>query len=139
MRLLPVLLLVVASQIHAFRQDTNGLRDYISEANHCLSDLRSRLNLTKPATRTLLGIVGVGYDDLLARSTLPAPAEIAVHWGEAAALTGRIAETLGHIGVLTCEFFATDDGPVGMTPTLDAAFSVSFSYTETRAGTSLPF
>ena len=33
---------------------------------------------------------------------------------------------------------ATDDGPVGMTPTLDAAFSVSFSYTETRAGTSLP-
>ncbi|WEK44095.1 MAG: 5-(carboxyamino)imidazole ribonucleotide synthase [Candidatus Sphingomonas colombiensis] len=49
---------------------------------------------------------------ILARSTLPAPAEIAAQWTEAAALTGRIAETLGHIGVLTCEFFATTDGPV---------------------------
>ncbi|PAV59263.1 hypothetical protein WR25_09904 isoform B [Diploscapter pachys] len=71
MRLLPILLLFFTSQIHAFRQDIHGLREYISEANHCLSDLRTRLNLTKPATRTLLGIVGVGYDDLLARSTLP--------------------------------------------------------------------
>ncbi|MFW2850437.1 5-(carboxyamino)imidazole ribonucleotide synthase [Sphingomonas sp. TX0543] len=54
----------------------------------------------------------VHEDAILARSTLPAPAEIARHWAEAAALTGRIAETLGHVGVLTCEFFATDDGPV---------------------------
>ena len=51
-------------------------------------------------------------DAILARSTLPAPAEIAVHWGPAAALTGRIAEALGHVGVLTAEFFATPDGPV---------------------------
>ena len=49
---------------------------------------------------------------ILARSTLPAPAEIAIHWAQAAALTGRIAEALGHVGVLTCEFFATADGPV---------------------------
>ncbi|KTF67366.1 5-(carboxyamino)imidazole ribonucleotide synthase [Sphingomonas sp. HT-1] len=51
-------------------------------------------------------------DGILARSTLPAPAEIARHWTEAAALSGRVAEALGHIGVLTCEFFATEQGPV---------------------------
>ncbi|VVT25288.1 N5-carboxyaminoimidazole ribonucleotide synthase [Sphingomonas sp. EC-HK361] len=49
---------------------------------------------------------------ILHRSTLPAPAEIAAHWAQAAALTGRIADALGHVGVLTCEFFATADGPV---------------------------
>ncbi|MGL4301569.1 MAG: 5-(carboxyamino)imidazole ribonucleotide synthase [Sphingomonas sp.] len=51
-------------------------------------------------------------DGILARSTLPAPAEIAAVWGEAAALTGRVAEALGHVGVLTCEFFVGSDGPV---------------------------
>jgi len=51
-------------------------------------------------------------DGILARSSLPAPAEIARQWGEAATLTGRIAETLGHIGVLACEFFVGADGPV---------------------------
>jgi 5-(carboxyamino)imidazole ribonucleotide synthase len=51
-------------------------------------------------------------DGILARSTLPAPAEIAAQWGEAAALTGRVAEALGHVGVLTCEFFVGEDGPV---------------------------
>lgn len=51
-------------------------------------------------------------DGILARSTLPAPAEIARHWAEAATLAGRVAEALGHVGVLTCEFFATDAGPV---------------------------
>lgn len=51
-------------------------------------------------------------DGILARSTLPAPAEIARQWGEAATLTGRIAETLGHVGVLTCEYFVGADGPV---------------------------
>ena len=54
----------------------------------------------------------VHEDGILARSTLPAPPEVAAQWTEAAALTGRIAETLGHVGVLTCEFFATADGPV---------------------------
>jgi len=51
-------------------------------------------------------------DGILARSTLPAPAEIAAHWGEAAALAGRIADRLGYVGVLACEFFAGADGPV---------------------------
>ncbi len=51
-------------------------------------------------------------DGILARSTLPAPAEIARHWTEAAALSARVAEQLGHVGVLTLEFFATEDGPV---------------------------
>ncbi|ONF94948.1 5-(carboxyamino)imidazole ribonucleotide synthase [Sphingomonas jeddahensis] len=51
-------------------------------------------------------------DGILARSTVPAPAPIAAHWTQAAALTGRIADALGHVGMLTCEFFATADGPV---------------------------
>ncbi len=51
-------------------------------------------------------------DGVLARSTLPAPTEIARVWGEAAALTGRIADRLGHVGVLACEFFVGSQGPV---------------------------
>ncbi|SDA27213.1 5-(carboxyamino)imidazole ribonucleotide synthase [Sphingomonas sp. NFR15] len=49
---------------------------------------------------------------ILARSSLPAPAEIAAQWGEAAALAGRVADRLGYVGVLACEFFAGADGPV---------------------------
>lgn len=51
-------------------------------------------------------------EGILHRSSLPAPAEIARHWAEAATLAGRVAEKLGHVGVLTLEFFATDAGPV---------------------------
>ena len=51
-------------------------------------------------------------DGILARSTLPAPAEIAAQWTEAAALAGRIADKLGYVGVLACEFFVGADGPV---------------------------
>jgi len=51
-------------------------------------------------------------DGILARSSLPAPAEIAAQWGEAAALAGRVADRLGYVGVLACEFFAGVDGPV---------------------------
>lgn len=51
-------------------------------------------------------------DGILARSSLPAPAEIARHWAEAAALAGRVADSLDYVGVLTCEFFATRQGPV---------------------------
>jgi 5-(carboxyamino)imidazole ribonucleotide synthase len=51
-------------------------------------------------------------DAILARSTIPAPPQIASLWAEAAALTGRIADALDHVGVLTCEFFATPEGPV---------------------------
>src|SRR5438094_191411 len=42
-------------------------------------------------------------DGILARSSLPAPAEIAAQWGEAAALAGRVADRLGYVGVLACE------------------------------------
>lgn len=51
-------------------------------------------------------------DGILYRSTLPAPAAIAAQWTEAAALTGRIADALDHVGVLTCEYFASAEGPV---------------------------
>lgn len=51
-------------------------------------------------------------EGILARSTVPAPAEIARHWTEAAALAGRVADALDYVGVLTLEFFATEDGPV---------------------------
>lgn len=49
---------------------------------------------------------------ILARSTVPAPAAIAAHVPAARDLTARIAAALDYVGVLTCEFFATADGPV---------------------------
>ncbi|GAA0738975.1 5-(carboxyamino)imidazole ribonucleotide synthase [Sphingomonas japonica] len=51
-------------------------------------------------------------DGILARSSLPAPGRVAVQWTEAAALAGRVADALDHVGMLTLEFFASDDGPV---------------------------
>ena len=51
-------------------------------------------------------------DGILARSSLPAPVEIARHWAIAAALAGRVADALDHVGVLTLEFFATPEGPI---------------------------
>lgn len=51
-------------------------------------------------------------DGILARSTLPAPAPVAAQWAEAATLTGRIADRLGYVGILTCEFFVGANGPV---------------------------
>lgn len=54
----------------------------------------------------------VHKDGILDTSTLPAPAEITAQWTEAATLAGRVAEALGHVGVLTLEFFAGSDGPV---------------------------
>lgn len=51
-------------------------------------------------------------DGILARSTLPAPAAVAAQWTEAAALAGRIADSLDYVGVLACEFFVGSQGPV---------------------------
>jgi 5-(carboxyamino)imidazole ribonucleotide synthase len=51
-------------------------------------------------------------DGVLARSSLPAPAQIASQWTEAAALAGRVADALSYVGVLTLEFFAGTDGPI---------------------------
>jgi len=49
---------------------------------------------------------------ILARSTVPAPARIEAQVGEARALAGKVADALDYVGVLTLEFFATQDGPV---------------------------
>ncbi len=54
----------------------------------------------------------VHRDAILRSSTLPAPAEILAQAEEATALAIRIAEELGYVGVLACEFFATENGPV---------------------------
>lgn len=54
----------------------------------------------------------VHRDAILRTSTLPAPLEITAQAEEATALAIRIAEELGYVGVLACEFFATDNGPV---------------------------
>ena len=51
-------------------------------------------------------------DGMLAQSLWPPCAAVAGQVAEARALAGRIAEALGLVGVLTCEFFATDAGPV---------------------------
>ncbi len=49
---------------------------------------------------------------ILARSTLPASPAVAAQVEEARALARKVAEALDYVGVLTLEFFATDDGPV---------------------------
>lgn len=49
---------------------------------------------------------------MLAQSLWPPSERVAGHVAEARALAGRIAEALGYVGVLTCEFFATPEGPV---------------------------
>jgi 5-(carboxyamino)imidazole ribonucleotide synthase len=48
---------------------------------------------------------------ILASSSVPAPAAVLAQADAALALTLRIAEALGHVGVLACEFFATAEGP----------------------------
>jgi len=49
---------------------------------------------------------------ILDTSTLPAPAAVVEQVPAARALAGRIADALGYVGVMTCEFFATEAGPV---------------------------
>ena len=51
-------------------------------------------------------------DGILRRSTVPGGEIVAAQVDEARAATLRIAEALGHIGVLTVEFFASSDGPL---------------------------
>ena len=48
---------------------------------------------------------------ILDTSRVPAPPEITAQAAEATALATRVAEALGHVGVLTLEFFATAAGP----------------------------
>ncbi|UVI40071.1 5-(carboxyamino)imidazole ribonucleotide synthase [Qipengyuania spongiae] len=51
-------------------------------------------------------------DGILARSVLPAGAEVEAQVEEARALARQVADALRYVGVLTLEFFATADGPV---------------------------
>jgi 5-(carboxyamino)imidazole ribonucleotide synthase len=54
----------------------------------------------------------VHRNGILATSALPAPAVVVGQVPAARALAARIAEALGYVGVMTCEFFATEAGPV---------------------------
>ena len=49
---------------------------------------------------------------ILARSSLPAPDVVLAQVAEARDLAAKVARALDYVGVLTCEFFATADGPV---------------------------
>jgi 5-(carboxyamino)imidazole ribonucleotide synthase len=51
-------------------------------------------------------------DGILRRSSVPCSGAVAAQLGEAREAAVRIAEALGHIGVLTVEFFASRDGPL---------------------------
>jgi 5-(carboxyamino)imidazole ribonucleotide synthase len=51
-------------------------------------------------------------DGILRRSTVPGGAPVEPHRGSAINVATAIAEKLGHIGVLTVEFFATSAGPL---------------------------
>ncbi|WP_422345064.1 5-(carboxyamino)imidazole ribonucleotide synthase [Parasphingorhabdus sp.] len=65
------------------------------------------------------GIIGywdtphnIHEDGILAQSLVPAPTEIIAQEQAARALAAKMAEAMNYVGVLTCEFFATTDGPV---------------------------
>jgi 5-(carboxyamino)imidazole ribonucleotide synthase len=49
---------------------------------------------------------------ILSRSTVPASAGVLAQVPAARALAAKVAEALGYVGVMTCEFFATAEGPV---------------------------
>ena len=49
---------------------------------------------------------------ILDTSTVPAPPALLAQVDEARALARKVAEALDYVGVLTLEFFATEDGPV---------------------------
>jgi 5-(carboxyamino)imidazole ribonucleotide synthase len=51
-------------------------------------------------------------DGILAETRVPAVGLSAAHVDEATALVVRVADALGYVGVLACEFFACEDGPV---------------------------
>jgi 5-(carboxyamino)imidazole ribonucleotide synthase len=49
---------------------------------------------------------------ILARSSVPASVEVQGQVSQARALAAKVAEALDYVGVLTLEFFASEDGPV---------------------------
>lgn len=54
----------------------------------------------------------VHVNGILDTTTVPAPAAILAQVPQARALAQKVAEALDYVGVLTLEFFATEDGPV---------------------------
>ena len=54
----------------------------------------------------------VHRDGILATSTVPATGIVAAQQADATAIATRIADALGYVGTLACEFFAAADGPV---------------------------
>jgi len=54
----------------------------------------------------------VHRDGILRRSAVPCSAAVAVQITEAREAALRIAEALGHVGVLTVEYFASESGPL---------------------------
>ncbi|GAA4642060.1 5-(carboxyamino)imidazole ribonucleotide synthase [Pontixanthobacter gangjinensis] len=54
----------------------------------------------------------VHIDGILASSTLPASDRVCAQVEEARKLAASIAQALDYVGVLTCEFFATHEGPI---------------------------
>lgn len=51
-------------------------------------------------------------DGILSQSLAPAPDAILSQQDEARVLASKMAESMNYVGVLTCEFFATSNGPV---------------------------
>jgi len=49
---------------------------------------------------------------ILATSTVPAPAAVLAQVDEARAIAAKVAAALDYVGVLTLEFFASEDGPI---------------------------
>lgn len=56
--------------------------------------------------------LNVHRDGILATSTVPAPTLVQAQVEAAVTLAGKLAAALDYVGVLTCEFFATENGPV---------------------------
>ncbi len=56
--------------------------------------------------------LNVHEDGILSRTTIPAEGIDPGHLDAATALVVRIADALDYVGVLACEFFATENGPV---------------------------
>lgn len=64
----------------------------------------------KGETRAFPLIRNCHREGILRLSEIPGGAEVEAHASKSCAVAERIAEQLGHIGVLTVEFFATADG-----------------------------
>lgn len=62
--------------------------------------------------RTWDSTVNVHEDGILATASLPPPQIVLDQQDEARAMMKEVADALDYVGVLTGEFFATDDGPV---------------------------